>query len=73
LREGLHSQVAHVTPLVLSTYMCMTCNIAYACMQVNLTKRELSEVSANLQGCIRDQRRAQLTKAEVDSLSDTAR
>jgi hypothetical protein len=42
-------------------------------MQVNLTQRELSEVSANLQGCIRDQRRAQLTKAEVDSLGDTAR
>ena len=37
------------------------------------TQREIAEVSANLQGCIRDQRRAQLTKAEVDGLDGSAR
>ncbi|KAG5187176.1 hypothetical protein JKP88DRAFT_267900 [Tribonema minus] len=41
--------------------------------QSEVTQRELAEVSANLQGCLRDQRRAQLTKTEVAGLGGDAR
>lgn len=39
-------------------------------VQVGLTKRELAEVEANLQGTIREQKRGELTRGELEKVED---